>query len=310
MRTVAVVFLAIIVLLISGCTGSLLVRYVEEKSEPPFISISADAVNPAYEGCRVQLKARAYTDEWLELQDIGVRCQALCLSMQTERKGWNHVRCGWDYDDYRGLPLRSKLTFAQRVRMGAYELHFHGDELEYSVPFTKMSAELLHLPESWRPYAREIADDDSQLKIELAGDPPRTIACDMVENGYELVVRGVQRGNKIFPILGVRESEQTWQMIDRMQNEFLLEKILFPACVSLAIPALLLGIFRVLKWRPQQKKDKLAMLMMLVLVAVAFLLCGGWRMEIWAGAAEFILVLGLWGIVRVIRGFGVDSVSE
>lgn len=300
MRTVAVVFLAIIVLLISGCTGSLLVRYVEEKSEPPFISISADAVNPAYEGCRVQLKARAYTDEWLELQDIGVRCQALCLSM----------RCGWDYDDYRGLPLRSKLTFAQRVRMGAYELHFHEDELEYSVPFTKMSAELLHLPESWRPYAREIADDDSQLKIELAGNPPRTIACDMVENGYELVVRGVQRGNKIFPILGVRESEQTWQMFDRMQNEFLLEKILFPACVSLAIPALLLGIFRVLKWRPQQKKDKLAMLMMLVLVAVAFLLFGGWRMEIWAGAAELILVLGLWGIVRVIRGFGVDSVSE
>ena len=300
MRTVAVVFLAIIVLLISGCTGSLLVRYVEEKSEPPFISISADAVNPAYEGCRVQLKARAYTDEWLELQDIGVRCQALCLSM----------RCGWDYDDYRGLPLRSKLTFAQRVRMGAYELHFHEDELEYSVPFTKMSAELLHLPESWRPYAREIADDDSQLKIELAGNPPRTIACDMVENGYELVVRGVQRGNKIFPILGVRESEQTWQMVDRMQNEFLLEKILFPACVSLAIPALLLGIFRVLKWRPQQKKDKLAMLMMLVLVAVAFLLCGGWRMEIWAGAAVLILVLGLWGIVRVIRGFGVDSVSE
>ena len=310
MRTVAVVFLAIIVLLISGCTGSLLVRYVEEKSEPPFISISAEAVNPAYEGCRVQLKARAYTDEWLELQDIGVRCQALCLSMQTEKKGWNHVRCGWDYDDYRGLPLRSKLTFAQRVRMGAYELHFHEDKLEYSVPFTKMSAELLHLPESWRPYAREIADDDSQLKIELAGDPPRTIACDMVENGYELVVRGVQRGNKIFPILGVRESEQTWQMIDRMQNEFLLEKIVFPACVSLAIPALLLGIFRVLKWRPQQKKDKLAMLMMLVLVAVAFLLCGGWRMEIWAGAAELILVLGLWGIVRVIRGFGVDSVSE
>lgn len=87
MRTVAVVFLAIIVLLISGCTGSLLVRYVEEKSEPPFISISADAVNPAYEGCRVQLKARAYTDEWLELQDIGVRCQALRLSMQTEKKG-------------------------------------------------------------------------------------------------------------------------------------------------------------------------------------------------------------------------------
>ena len=209
MRTVAVVFLAIIVLLISGCTGSLLVRYVEEKSEPPFISISADAVNPVYEGCRVQLKARAYTDEWLELQDIGVRCQALCLRMQTERKGWNHVRCGWDYDDYRGLPLRSKLTFAQRVRMGAYELHFHEDELEYSVPFTKMSAELLHLPESWRPYAREIADDDSQLKIELAGNPPRTIVCDMVENGYELVVRGVQRGNKIFPILGVRESEQT-----------------------------------------------------------------------------------------------------
>lgn len=310
MRTVAVVFLAIIVLLISGCTGSLLVRYVEEKSEPPFISISADAVNPAYEGCRVQLKARAYTDEWLELQDIGVRCQALCLSMQTERKGWNHVRCGWDYDDYRGLPLRSKLTFAQRVRMGAYELHFHEDELEYSVPFTKMSAELLHLPESWRPYAREIADDDSQLKIELAGNPPRTIVCDMVENGYELVVRGVQRGNKIFPILGVRESEQTWQMLDRMHNEFLLEKIVLPACVSLAIPALLLGIFRVLKWRPQQKKDKLAMLMMLVLVAVAFLLCGGWRMEIWAGVAVLILVLGLWGIVRVIRGFGVDSVSE
>lgn len=310
MRTVAVVFLAIIVLLISGCTGSLLVRYVEEKSEPPFISISADAVNPAYEGCRVQLKARAYTDEWLELQDIGVRCQALRLSMQTERKGWNHVRCGWDYDDYRGLPLRSKLTFAQRVRMGAYELHFHEDELEYSVPFTKMSAELLHLPESWRPYAREIADDDSQLKIELAGNPPRTIVCDMVENGYELVVRGVQRGNKIFPILGVRESEQTWQMLDRMHNEFLLEKIVLPACVSLAIPALLLGIFRVLKWRPQQKKDKLAMLMMLVLVAVAFLLCGGWRMEIWAGVAVLILVLGLWGIVRVIRGFGVDSVSE
>jgi hypothetical protein len=310
MRTVAVVFLAIIVLLISGCTGSLLVRYVEEKSEPPFISISADAVNPAYEGCRVQLKARAYTDEWLELQDIGVRCQALCLSMQTERKGWNHVRCGWDYDDYRGLPLRSKLTFAQRVRMGAYELHFHEDELEYSVPFTKMSAELLHLPESWRPYAREIADDDSQLKIELAGNPPRTIVCDMVENGYELVVRGVQRGNKIFPILGVRESEQTWQMLDRMHNEFLLEKIVLPACVSLAIPALLLGIFRVLKWRPQQKKDELAMLMMLVLVAGAFLLFGGWRMEIWAGVAVLILVLGLWGIVRVIRGFGVDSVSE
>ena len=310
MRTVAVVFLAIIVLLISGCTGSLLVRYVEEKSEPPFISISADAVNPAYEGCRVQLKARAYTDEWLELQDIGVRCQALCLSMQTERKGWNHDRCSWDYDDYRGLPLRSKLTFAQRVRMGAYELHFHEDELEYSVPFTKMSAELLHLPESWRPYAREIADDDSQLKIELAGNPPRTIVCDMVENGYELVVRGVQRGNKIFPILGVRESEQTWQMLDRMHNEFLLEKIVLPACVSLAIPALLLGIFRVLKWRPQQKKDKLAMLMMLVLVAGAFLLCGGWRMEIWAGVAVLILVLGLWGTVRVIRGLGVDSVSE
>lgn len=310
MRGVAAAFLAFFVLLISDCTGSLLVRYVERKSEPPFIPISADVVNPAYEGCRVQLKARAYTDDWLELRDIGVRCQALRLSVRTETRGWDHARCCWDYDDYRGLPLRSRVSFAQHVRMGAFELRFQEDKLEYSVAFTKMPAELLHLPEVWRPHACEIAGDDCELKIELAGNPPRTITCDMVENGRELVVRGVQRGNKIFPIHGVRESEQIWKMIDRVNDAFLLEKTFLPACVALLIPALLLGIFRVLRWRPQQKKDKLAILLMLVLVAGAFLLCGGWRVATWAGAAVLVCVLSLWGVVRVIRGFRVDSVPE
>ena len=47
--------------------------------EEPYLKISPDVVDPANEGRRVQLTAPAYTDEWLELPDIGVRCQALRL---------------------------------------------------------------------------------------------------------------------------------------------------------------------------------------------------------------------------------------
>lgn len=307
MRSVGVAFLAFWVLLVSGYAGSLLVRYLEEKSEPPYVPVSADVVNPAYEGCRVQLKARAYTDEWLELRDIGVRCQALRLSMQTETGAWNDARCSWDYDDYRGAPLRSRTAVAQRVRMGAFELRFSDDDLEYWASPTKLHVELVNLPESWRPHAREVAGDDQELKMELAGNPPRTITCTMVENGRELVVRGVQRGNRIFPVHGIEESEHDWQMYDRRRDEFLLGKTLFPALVSLAVPALLLGIFRMLKWRPGQKKDKLAILLMLVLVAIAFLLFGGWRLMPWACVALLVIALGMWGVVCIIRGFGVDA---
>ena len=307
MRIVVAAFLAFWVLLMSGCTGALLVHYLEEKSEPPYVPVSADVVNPAYEGCRVQLKARAYTDEWLELRDIGVRCQALRLSMQTETGAWNAARRSWDYDDYRGAPLRSRTAFAQRVRMGAFELRFSDDDLEYGALPTKLPVELVNLPESWRPHAREVEGDDWELKMELVGNPSRTITCTMVENGRELVVRGVQRGNRIFPVHGIEESEHDWQMYDRRRDEFLLEKTLFPALVSLAVPALLLGIFRVLKWRPGQKKDKLAIGLMLALDAAAFLVCGGWAYPACACACGVVLLFSFCWIVRVLRAFGVDA---
>ena len=40
--------------------------------EEPYLKISPDVVIPANEGRRVQLTVPAYTDEWLELPDIGV----------------------------------------------------------------------------------------------------------------------------------------------------------------------------------------------------------------------------------------------
>jgi hypothetical protein len=191
--------------------------------------------------------------------------------------------------------------------MGAFELRFSDDDLEYGALPTKLPVELVNLPESWRPHAREVAGDDWELKMELVGNPSRTITCTMVENGRELVVRGVQRGNRIFPVHGIEESEHVWQMYDRSRDEFLLEKTLFPALVSLAVPALLLGIFRVLKWRPGQKKDKLAIGLMLALDAAAFLVFGGWAYPACACACGVVLLFSFCWIVRVIRRFGVDA---
>lgn len=75
----------------------------------------------------------------------------------------------------------------------------------------------------------------------------------------------------------------------------------------LMVPALLLGVFRLLGCRKAGKSAPLVICLMLVLEAVAFICCGGWRYVAWACAAAVVLLVCLSQIQRSMRGFRVDS---
>ena len=312
LRCVLAAFLLLPVLGLSYCCGHHHVRLLEEIYKESYLCISPDVVDPANEGRKVQLAAPAYTDEWLELPDIGVRCQALRLTMDTGGGRW--VDGSWvEKKQYRGQPLRSRTRHARCIRMGAFSLNLR----EYDagrLGNQKIPMELVHLPEEWKPYCREVQSElykaPYYLNLELEDEPPRELRCSMVANGSPAVVRGIQRGNEISPVHGVHEDESFFNLGDL----WILERAHWDAWVAqgtvLMVPALLLGVFRLLGCRKAGNSGPLAICLMLVLEAVAFVCCGGWRYAAWAGFAAVVAAVCLWQIVRMIHGFRVDSAVQ
>lgn len=309
LRCVLAAVLLLPVLGLSYCCGYQHTKLLEEIYREPYLCISPDAVDPANEGRKVQLAAPAYTDEWLELRDIGVRCQALRLTLEAGGGRWVDGR--YVENQYRGRPLRSRNQQARRIRMGAFSLKLPG---HVTMGNQEILMELVHLPEEWKPYCRVVQSELNKspyyLNLELEDEPPRELCCSMVANGTPAVVRGIQRGNEISPVHWLVDDEQLFKLHDRSE----LERAHWDAWVAqgaiLMVPALLLGVFRLLGCRKAGQSAPLAICLMLVLEAVAFVCCGGWRYAAWAGFAAVVAALCLWKVVRIIRGFRVDSVAE
>lgn len=76
------------------------------------------------------------------------------------------------------------------------------------------------------------------------------------------------------------------------------------------VPALLLGVFRLLGCRKAGNSAPLTICLMFVSEAVAFICCGGWRYAVWACIAAAVFLGYLWQIVRIMRGFRVDSAVQ
>ena len=312
LRCVLAALLLLPVLGLSYCCGHYHVRLLEEIYKEPYLCVNPDAVDPDNEGRKVQLAAPAYTDEWLELPDIGVRCQALRLTLETDRR---HRGDGQQEEQrqYRGFPLRSRTRHARCIRMGVFSLTLR----EYDagrLGNQKIPMELVHLPEEWEPYCREVQSElykaPYYLNLELEDEPPRELRCSMVANGTPAWVRGIQRGNEIAPVHWMVGDEEYFKLHDYV----ILERAHWNAWVAqgaiLMVPALLLGVFRLLGCRKAGKSAPLAICLMLALEAATFICCGGWRYAAWAGAAACVLLVSLWQIVRIMRGFRVDSVAQ
>ena len=293
LRCVLAAFLLLPVLGLSYCCGHQYTRLLEETYREPYLCISPDAVDPANEGRKVQLAAPAYTDEWLELRDIGVRCQALRLTLDAGPGHWVDGR--YVEKQYRGRPLRSRNQQARCIRMGAFSL-----KLPECVHMgnQKIPMELVHLPEEWKPYCRREQGGMYTLDLVLEDNPPRELRCSMVANGAPAWVRGIQRGNEISPVHWVVDDEKYFKLHDC----WMLERAHWNAWVAqgaiLMVPALLLGVFRLLGCRKAGQSAPLAICLMLVLEAVAFVCCGGWRYPAWAGFAAVVAALCLWQVVR------------
>ena len=297
LRCVLAAFLLLPVLGLSYCCGHQYTRLLEEIYREPYLCISPDAVDPANEGRKVQLAAPAYTDEWLELPDIGVRCQALRLTQETGCGRWVDGR--YVEEQYRGRPLRSRNQQARSIRMGAFSLKLpeHVTMGNQEIPM-----ELVHLPEEWKPYCRVVQSELNKstyyLNLELEDEPPRKLCCSMVANGTPAVVRGIQRGSEISPVHGMFDDERFFKSHD----SWMLERAHWDAWVVqgaiLMVPALLLGVFRLLGCRKAGQSAPLAICLMLVLEAVAFVCCGGWRYPAWAGFAAVVAAVCLWQVVR------------
>ena len=293
LRCVLAAFLLLPVLGLSYCCGHQYTRLLEETYREPYLCISPDAVDPANEGRKVQLAAPAYTDEWLELRDIGVRCQALRLTLDAGPGHWVDGR--YVEKQYRGRPLRSRNQQARCIRMGAFSL-----KLPECVHMgnQKIPMELVHLPEEWKPYCRREQGGMYTLDLVVEDNPPRELRCSMAANGAPAWVRGIQRGNEISPVHWVVDDEKYFKLHDC----WMLERAHWNAWVAqgaiLMVPALLLGVFRLLGCRKAGQSAPLAICLMLVLEAVAFVCCGGWRYAAWAGFAAVVAALCLWQVVR------------
>lgn len=103
LRCMLAAFLLLWVLALAGCAGFALVDGLEELSDERYAQVDATVVDPVYEGRKVHLKAPAYTDEWLELRDIGVRMQALRLELDTKDGYWRD-NVWVKQVEYRGCP--------------------------------------------------------------------------------------------------------------------------------------------------------------------------------------------------------------
>lgn len=297
LRCVLAAFLLLPVLGLSYCCGHQYTRLLEVIYQEPYLCISPDAVDPANEGRKVQLAAPAYTDEWLELPDIGVRCQALRLTLEAGGGRWVDGR--YVEEQYRGRPLRSRNQQARSIRMGAFSLKLPG---HVTMGNQEIPMELVHLPEEWKPYCRVVQSELNKspyyLNLELEDEPPLELCCSMVANGTPAVVRGIQRGGEISPVHGLVDDEQFFKSHD----SWILERAHWNAWAAqgtiLMVPALLLGVFRLLGCRKAGQSAPLAICLMLVLEAVAFVCCGGWRYPAWAGFAAVVAALCLWQVVR------------
>ena len=308
LRCVLAALLLLPVLGLSYCCGHQYIRLLEEIYKEPYLCVNPDAVDPDNEGRKVQLAAPAYTDEWLELPDIGVRCQALRLTMDTGGGRW--VDGSWvEKHQYRGLPLRSRKQQVRCIRMGAFSLKLRENNANY-LGNQKIPMEFVHLPEEWKPYCREVQGELYNLSLELEDNPPRKLRCSMVANGTPAWVRGIQRGNEIAPVHWMVGDEEYFKLHDYV----ILERAHWNAWVAqgaiLMVPALLLGVFRLLGGKRAGKSAPLAICLMLALEAATFICCGGWRYAAWAGAAACVLLVSLWQIVRIMRGFRVDSAAQ
>ena len=308
LRCVLAALLLLPVLGLSYCCGHQYIRLLEEIYKEPYLCVNPDAVDPDNEGRKVQLAAPAYTDEWLELPDIGVRCQALRLTMDTGGGRW--VDGSWvEKHQYRGQPLRSGNKHARCIRMGAFSLKLRENNANY-LGNQKIPMEFVHLPEEWKPYCREVQGELYNLSLELEDNPPRKLRCSMVANGTPAWVRGIQRGNEIAPVHWMVGDEEYFKLHDYV----ILERAHWNAWVAqgaiLMVPALLLGVFRLLGGKRAGKSAPLAICLMLALEAATFICCGGWRYAAWAGAAACVLLVSLWQIVRIMRGFRVDSAAQ
>ena len=223
LRCVLAAFLLLPVLGLSYCCGHQYTRLLEEIYREPYLCISPDVVDPANEGRKVQLAAPAYTDEWLELPDIGVRCQALRLTLEAGRGRWVDGR--YVEEQYRGRPLRSRNQQARSIRMGAFSLKLpeHVTMGNQEIPM-----ELVHLPEEWKPYCRVVQSELNKspyyLNLELEDEPPRKLCCSMVANGTPAVVRGIQRGNEISPVHGVVDDEKYFRILEGCKKHLIVKK--------------------------------------------------------------------------------------
>ena len=274
--------------------------------EEPYLKISPDVVDPANEGRRVQLTAPAYTDEWLELSDIGVRCQALRLELEDD--GYTKERF------FMGLPLRSRSCYARHLRLGAFSVHMEGERMSRYMGRQALPWEYLNLPEAWVPHCRVVQDERWEekyyLNLEFEGETARRMHGSMTANGSVVVVRGVQRGSEIKPVHGLMDDESFFLSTDYYAKERAWWNAGVSQCMLLMLPALFLGIFRLVYWRQAGKSAPLAIWLMLLLEAVAFLCFGGVCDACWTGVTAVVVALSLWQIVLTVRTFGVDGRAE
>ena len=274
--------------------------------EEAYQKIHPDIVDPANEGRRVQFTAPAYTDEWLELRDIGVRCQALRLELRNSVYSRE--------TSYMGLPLRSRCNFARNVRVGAFSMCFKDEHMAGRGGEQAIPRELLNLPESWRPYCRVELDESHEkpyyLNLEFDGDPARKMHCCMTANGSVVTVRGVQRGREIKPVHGVARDDVFFSHTDEYNRGRKRDDAVLALMVTLILPALLVGVFRLVYWQKGAKSTSLVICLMILLDAGACLCFSGVVDGVWLGVAGMLAVLSVWQIVRIVRAFGVDGKSE
>ncbi len=303
LRVVLALQLLVLVLALPYYFARSVGNWYEVLHEEPYLKINPDVVDPANEGRRVQVTAPAYTDEWLELRDIGVRC--LALRLELDDAAYTQER------SFMGLPLRSRHSFARNVRLGAFSLGKMDEYLAGHMGNQPLPQESLNLPDAWGSHVRvEPTVDSRYLYLVFEGETPRRMRCSMSANGTVVTVRGVQRGSEISPIHGLYVDEGYFAAVDASIREYEWWGMCKMQMMLLMLPALLLGIFRLVYWKKAGQSAPLAIWLMLLLECVAVLCFSGVMDGVWLGVAVMLAAVSVWHIVRIIRTFGVDGKVE
>ena len=117
-------------------------------------------------------------------------------------------------------------------------------------------------------------------------------------------------GREIKPVHGVARDDMFFSHTDEYNRGRKRDDAVLALMVTLILPALLVGVFRLVYWQKSGKSAPLVICLMILLNAGAFLCFSGVVDGLCLGVAGMLVGLSVWQIVRLVRAFGVDGKAE